>query len=77
MRLVMGDSRDFAPLSPISFLFRFSEKLTRLWRFFKGDNRDYALVSPIEFLSRFRDRLRRLVRGNIVEGEVKNYDKAL
>jgi len=38
-RLAKGDSRDYAPMTPISLLSRCSSRFERLRRFSKGDNR--------------------------------------
>jgi len=39
-RFTKGDNRDYAPMYPISLLFRFKVRLERLRRLAKGDNRD-------------------------------------
>jgi len=46
-RLAKGDSRDYAPISPIKFSARFKVRVARLRRFAMGDSRDKAPFSPI------------------------------
>jgi len=48
-RFAKGDSRDYAPISLIWLLFRFSARLERLKRFARGDKRPYASMAPIKF----------------------------
>jgi len=40
MRSLRGDKRDYAPISPISFSFKFSELVAKLIRLIRGDNRE-------------------------------------
>ena len=47
LRLLRGDKRDYAPISPILLEYKSSEMLARLLRLLRGDKRDYAPISPI------------------------------
>jgi len=47
LRLLSGDKRDYAPMSPILFVSKTRSILMRLVRLVSGDKRDYAPMSPI------------------------------
>jgi len=46
-RFAKGDSKDYAPISPIRFLSSFRVKVDRFKRFANEDNNDLAPIVPI------------------------------
>ena len=47
LRLLRGDKRDYAPMSPISLELKLSEMFARLLRLLMENKRDYAPTAPI------------------------------